>query len=273
MAKTWETALISGGGSGIGLRLAEEFLGMGARVALIDLAFKDGGEGAPRQGGRRESRRPLLDLRGRRERRPELLANVARAGCRGAGHPRHRHQLAPASRTRSEFEKMSEEQFRRVVEINLFGSRNFAAAALPHLQQGAQLALVASLAGIVSNYGYTAYNASKFGVVGFAGALRLECQPKGIAVTVICPPEVETPMVEAERREAPVVTMKLKEFAGTLELEPAVREILAGLRAREFMVIPGSRARLTRRLAGIFPGLLRNISDGIVRKTLAPGRR
>jgi len=85
---------------------------------------------------------------------------------------------------------------------------------------------------------------------------------------VICPPEVETPMVEAERREAPAVTMKLKEFAGTLELEPAVREIFAGLRAREFMIIPGARARLTRRLAGAFPGLLRRISDGIVDKTL-----
>ena len=41
MAKQWETALISGGGSGIGLRLAEEFLGMGARVALVDLAFNE----------------------------------------------------------------------------------------------------------------------------------------------------------------------------------------------------------------------------------------
>jgi NAD(P)-dependent dehydrogenase (short-subunit alcohol dehydrogenase family) len=205
-------------------------------------------------------------------RKAELLANVAGQAAAALG----RVDIAINSagvQNAIEFVKMSEEQFRRVVEINLFGSRNFAAAVLQHLQQGSQLVLVASLAGIVSNYGYTAYNASKFGVVGFAGALRLECQPKGIAVTVICPPEIETPMVEAERREAPAVTMKLKEFAGTLELEPAVREILAGLRAREFMVIPGSRARLTRRLAGMFPGLLRRISDDMVRKTLALGRQ
>jgi len=271
MEKTWETALISGGGSGIGLRLAEEFLGMGARVALVDLRFNAEAQArlAKAAGGSLEGRCWTFEADVRNAGQLETVAREAVAALSGLDIAINSAGVQYVA----EFEKMTEEQFRRVVEINLFGSRNFAAAALPHLRLGSQLALVASLAGIVSNYGYAAYNASKFGVVGFAGALRLECRPKGIAVTVICPPEVETPMVDAERREAPVVTMKLKEFAGTLELEPAVREILAGLRAREFMVIPGSRARLTRRLAGIFPGLLRNISDGIVRKTLVLGRQ
>ena len=271
MASKWETALISGGGSGIGLRLAEEILGTGARVALIDLAFRQEAlaQLAKAAGGKLDGRCWTFEAD---VRNAGQLANVARQAVAALGRVDIAINCAGVQYV-GKFEDISEEQFRRVVEVNLFGSRNFAAAALPHLRRGSQLALVASLAGIVSNYGYAAYNASKFGVVGFAGALRLECQPKGIAVTVICPPEVETPMVDAERREAPVVTMKLKEFAGTLELEPAVREILAGLRAREFMVIPGSRARLTRRLAGIFPGLLRNISDGIVRKTLVLGRQ
>ena len=168
----------------------------------------------------------------------------------------------------AEFEKISEEQFRRVVEINLFGSRNFAAAVAPHLQRGSQLALVASLAGIVSNYGYAAYNASKFGVVGLAGALRIEYRARDIYVSVICPPEIDTPMVKMERLQAPPVTMKLKEFAGAVDIDVAMREILAGLRRRQFMVIPGAKARLTRRLAGMFPALLQRITDSIVRKTL-----
>jgi 3-dehydrosphinganine reductase len=266
MAKVWETALISGGGSGIGLRLAEEFLGMGARVALVDLAFKDEAMArlAKAAGGSPERRCWTFEAD---VRKAELMATVAGQAAAALGHIDIAINSAGVQNA-AEFDKMSEEQFRRVVEINLFGSRNFAAAALPHLRKGSQLALVASLAGIVSNYGYAAYNASKFGVVGLAGALRLEYRPRGIAVTVICPPEVETPMVAAERLEAPAVTMKLKEFAGTLELEPAVREIFAGLRARRFMVIPGARARLTRRLAGTFPGLLRRISDGIVDKAL-----
>lgn len=266
MAWQWKTALITGGGSGIGLRLAEEFLGAGMQVALLDLKFSEdalarlakvaGGaldgrcwtyEADVRQSGQMASavRQATAQLG-----RLDLAINSAGVGYVG------------------EFEKIAEEKFRWVIDINLMGSRNFAAAVLPHLQRGSQLVLVASLAGIAANYGYTAYNASKFGVVGLAGALRLECKPKGIDVSVVCPPEIETPMVEEERRHAPAATTKLKQFAGTLQVESAVRQILAGMRARRFMVIPGARARLTRRLAGIVPGLLQRISDGIVRKSL-----
>jgi len=71
------------------------------------------------------------------------------------------------------------------------------------------------------------------------------------------------------KRMSPKATAKMKEFAGTLQVEPAIREIIEQLLARKYLVIPGFRARLTRRLAGYFPGLLSAISDGIVRKALA----
>ena len=47
------------------------------------------------------------------------------------------------------------------------------------------LALIASLAGLVPGYHYAAYNASKFGVVGLAGALRLEYIARGIEVSAV----------------------------------------------------------------------------------------
>lgn len=97
----------------------------------------------------------------------------------------------------------------RDVEVNLIGSRNFSAAVLPLMTPGAQLALIASLAGLVPNYGYAAYSASKFGVVGLAGCLRLEYRPKGIDVCVVCPPGVETPMVTEERRSGDAVGLEL----------------------------------------------------------------
>lgn len=266
MAEKWKTAVISGGGSGIGLRLAEELLGAGARVALVDLKF---GESAMARlvkaaGGKLDGRVWIFEAD---VRDAALVAEIAEKSVVALGQIDIAINSAGINNV-IEFGDMSEAQFRRVVEINLFGSRNFAAAVWPHLQRGSQLAFVASLAGIVSNFGYAAYSASKFGVVGLAGALRIEGKVRGIDVSVICPPEVDTPMVDAEKAEAPPVTMKLKEFAGTLALEPAVREILANLRVRRFMIIPGSRARLTRRIAGVVPGLLQSITDGIVRKTL-----
>src|SRR3546814_2598867 len=64
-----------------------------------------------------------------------------------------------------------------------------------------RLALIASMAGLTSNYAYAAYGASKFGVVGLATTLRYEYEPLGIGISCICPPEVKTQIGRASCRE------------------------------------------------------------------------
>ena len=130
-----------------------------------------------------------------------------------------------------------------------------------HMRSGGHLALVASIAGVVSNYGYAAYSSSKFGVVGLASALRIECRTQGIGVSVICPPEVETPMVEEERRTAPAVTMQTKQFAGTVSLDDLCTQVVHGLEQGRFMIVPGSwRARFTVFLGRTFPRLMASVT-------------
>ena len=75
--------------------------------------------------------------------------------------------------------------------------------------------------------------------------------------------------VDGERKMSQEATAKLKAFSVSLELEPAVREIIEQLLDRKYIVIPGARARLTYRLARFIPAVLNKISDGIVRKALA----
>src|SRR3546814_19586442 len=95
--------------------------------------------------------------------------------------------------------------------------------------KGSCLALIASMAGLTSNYAYAAYGAPKFGVVGLATTLRYEYEPLGIGISCICPPEVKTPMVASERANGNPVSLELKEFAGSLEIDPACDAMLAGL--------------------------------------------
>jgi NAD(P)-dependent dehydrogenase (short-subunit alcohol dehydrogenase family) len=265
-AKRWETAFVTGGGSGIGLRLTEMLLDRGARVAIFDLRIADAVRAALQarstaHGGSACSFHEV-DIRDRVRLGTAVVEAVACAGAPGLAINCAGTQVSKA------FEELSGEEFDFVVGVNLVGSRNFAAAVLPYLRAGGQLAFIASLAGIVSNYGYAAYNASKFGVVGFAGALRLEYKPKGIAVSVVCPPEVETPMVAAERASGHPISLQLKEFSGTLSVQDACQQILRGLEAQRWMIVPGRRARFTRRLAMIVPGLMNAISDRMVRQAM-----
>jgi len=98
--------------------------------------------------------------------------------------------------------------------------------------------------------------------------LRLECRPRGVSVTVVCPPEVETPMVAEERRTAPAITMQSKQFAGVVTLDDLCEDILRGAARGEWMVVTGFRAKLTRLIARLAPGLMNRLADRMVAEGL-----
>lgn len=263
MNKNWRTIFITGGGSGVGLYLAEKFLRAGMQVALFDLHFSPETQLRLASNSERVSYRIFeLDVRDSAvmeqsvsEATQQLAAPDLAINCAGI-------QLAKP------FEHLTQQEFEQVVSINLFGSRNFAAAVIPVMQRGAHLAFVSSLAGLLPSYSYAAYNASKFAVIGLAGALRLECKPREIAVSVICPGEIMTPMVVKEMETMHPVTRKMKTFAGTLEVHQACEEILVGLAKRKPLIIPGRRAKLAYLLGRWFPGITQHISERMVVDTL-----
>ncbi|WP_281613097.1 SDR family NAD(P)-dependent oxidoreductase [Flammeovirga sp. SubArs3] len=167
------------------------------------------------------------------------------------------------------FNDFAKDDFEELINVNVFGTRNVAEAAFPLLKasQG-QLMLIASLAGIVTNYGYSAYSSSKFATIGFAGVLRSEWKPMGVQVSVACPPEIDTPLVEAERLESPKVAKVLKQFAGNLPLEVACKKMLRRLANKNYMIIPGWKAKFVAINQGLFPSLNNRITDFIIRMFL-----
>jgi NAD(P)-dependent dehydrogenase (short-subunit alcohol dehydrogenase family) len=261
MTVKWQAAYITGAGSGIGLALAEALAARGSRVAAFDLLFTD----EARDRLRRAS--PATEFFAADVRDGPALEAAVRAAVGKIGAPDVAINSAGVQVART-FDQLSQERFDFVIDVNLRGSRNFAAAVLPHLGRDGRLCFIASLAGLVGNYGYAAYNASKFGVIGLASALRIECKPKGIFVTVVCPPEVETPMVFEERRTAPAVTTQAKQFAGSVTLEELCGEVLRGLEHGQWMIVPGGRAKLTAWLARWMPGLMRRVTDRMIAQGL-----
>ena len=261
----WKCAFVTGGGSGIGLGLAERLLERGARVAVLDLALRS--EVRDRLGKLAERSDAACSFHEVDVRNAGGVSAAVEDALGALGAPDLAIHSAGIQTSRA-FDQLTAEEFERVVAVNLLGSRNFAAAVLPAIGPGGRLALIASLAGLVPNYGYAAYSASKFGVVGLAGALRLEYRPRGVGISVVCPPEVETPMVADEHATGDRIGLALKQFSGTLAVDTACDEILAGIDAGRFVIVPGRRARLTRRLAQVVPGLMNAVSDRMVERAL-----
>jgi len=258
---------ITGGGSGIGLALGKRFAARGAHVTVFDMRLRDEAM-LELDAARRfsavpvrsyvmdvadgEQVRRLFNLAAKETGKPDLVFNSA--GIVSA----------------IEFDRLSYDEWDRVIRVNLYGSRNVASAALPLLVPGARLALMASLAGIAGGYGYAAYAASKFGVVGLAEVLRVEWKPRGIEVSVICPPEVDTPMVREERKFRPAATSDMKLFAGTLTVDEAADAIVGGLEKGRYMIVPGGKGKMTYLLTKLLPRMLSHrVADSIVARALA----
>ena len=263
--KQYNRVFVTGAAAGIGRRLAELALEAGADVAAFDRNPEGLGEltRTANQQGRRVHAQ-TVDVRDA----DDLTEAIAEA-IQVLGPPDLAINSAGIQLAKP-FEELSAEEFRRVIEVNLLGSRNFAAAVLPHMRAGGRLALVSSVAGLVPNYSYAAYSASKYAVVGLAEVLRLEYRPRGIDVSVICPPEVETNLVVEERKTQHPASATLKRTAGTLDVDTACRMIFAGLQEGGFMIIPSRRARVVAWMGKYLPRRLAHAgTDLTVRRVLS----
>ncbi|SFR41414.1 Short-chain dehydrogenase [Marinobacter gudaonensis] len=250
---------ITGGASGIGLQLARDYAGSGCAVTLFDIQPTQGAvaelSAIPEAGPVRAFAMDVCD--------PAQVRKVIAEAAAEQGPDLVIHCAGIC--IAAPFEEISDEAYTRLININLLGSRHVAAAVLPYLQSGSQLAFVASIAGLLGCYGYSAYCAAKYGVVGLAEVLRIELAPRGIAVSLVCPPEVETPLVVEERKNRPKQTETLKLMAGTLPVEYAVEQIRRGIDRRRFLIIPGKRARLLWFTNKLLPGsLTRRLTDFLV---------
>lgn len=163
--------------------------------------------------------------------------------------------------------EMKFEAFDRVIQINLYGTRHIVEAVLPRMiaRGSGKIVLVGSLGGIVPVFGYTAYGASKFGVVGLAQCLRYELKPLGISVACFCPGEVLTPGLVEERKNLPPASAALTRIGGTMSAETAVRRLIEGIERNRFMIMPGWKVKTTYWMYRLTPTWLWNaITDAIV---------
>lgn len=184
-----KTALITGGSKGIGLGIAEAMARQHMKVAITSRHFDEAQAAAKHliSLGAEATLAIECDVRGwdaQQNAVREVLADwgqldvvIANAGV---GY------FAP-------IDKMSQEQWHEIIDINLTGAFYTLQASVDALKASkGYLITLASLAGTNFFANGAAYNASKFGLVGFSQAAMLDLRPYGIKVSTIMPGSVAT---------------------------------------------------------------------------------
>src|SRR5262249_37417443 len=117
---------------------------------------------------------------------------------------------------------------------------------------------------------YTDYCASKFALVGFSEALRSELKPHGLTVSVLCPPDTDTPGFATENLTKPEETRAISAGAKILGPDAIAQALLRGMERGTFLTIPGRDGRLGVLAQRLVPGVVRWAMDRTVAQV---GRR
>lgn len=178
-ASGWRV-LITGGGSGIGLRTAELLVADGARVTALDID-EDGLARARSLGDRVRVQR--VDVRSR-----EAVADAVAGAADAMGGLDRVVNSAGVFRF-APFLDITPADWSATLDINLTGTFHVCQEAIPRLVAagGGRVVNVASIAGVRGGANAAHYIASKWGVVGLTRALAVEFGPQGIIVNAVAP--------------------------------------------------------------------------------------
>lgn len=184
------SAYITGGTKGIGYAVAESLMAEGANVTITSRSQKTAEDVAARLNRKGLSGKALgleADVRSMESQSKAVARGVKEFGKidvvvanAGVGH------FSP-------IQELTAEQWQETIDVNLTGVFNSVKAGLDQLiEHKGYLLTIASLAGTNFFARGSAYNASKFGLVGFTQAVMMDVRSQGVKVSTIMPGSVAT---------------------------------------------------------------------------------
>lgn len=199
-----KTVLITGAASGIGLAAARRFLDEGARVVMLDIDAAS----LTKAAGALPQDRVLVQVGDTADKATATAAVKAAVERFGALHVLVNNAGVASS---GDILKTSEEDFDRVMAVNVAGYFHMAKAALPELVKSrGSIVMTSSVSGLGGDWEMFAYNTSKGAVTNMVRAMAMDAAKDGVRVNAVNPSFTKTGMTEDMVSDAKLVA-KFKE--------------------------------------------------------------
>ncbi|NKY50137.1 SDR family NAD(P)-dependent oxidoreductase [Nocardia vermiculata] len=224
------TAVVTGAASGMGRMAAQRLAAGGYRVAALDINEMGLAETARRSPNTTTYTCDISD-----EQAVRTVIEKVRADLGPIDHLVHAAALCRVGSALTH----DVAEMRKVMDVNYGGTVNICQAVVPEMKQsgGGTLVLFASVAGWLPSPGLAAYSSSKFAVVGYHDVLAQELAGTGVRVISVCPPIVETPLLDGIRADNASVVAGQKGVTPEKVLD-AVEQAVADPKAPLF-IFPG----------------------------------
>lgn len=258
--------IVTGGSSGIGKAIASECVRKGAHVAILartpsrlDSAVQEIRSRAP--SAHRAIISAAIDVSDRLQVNREFPRVIEGLGgidvlvnSAGISWPGY-------------LESIPDAVWDSLIMVDYMGTVNTVRACLPYLkkQKHGNIANISSVLGYMGVFGYAAYGAAKFAVVGFSECIRQDLLPYNIRISVIYPPDTDTPQWHEENRIKPPETRVLAGTIKVVSAEKVARACLKGIASGKFTIIPGGMNRFTYFMNRYLPRVVWTIVSGQLR--------
>jgi 3-dehydrosphinganine reductase len=190
---------------------------------------------------------------------PDLVVNAA-----GVAHPGY-------------FQDLSVEIFHWMMDVNYYGTVYVCKAVVSGMvaRGSGHIVNISSGAAFIGRYGYTAYGATKYAVQGFTDVLRSEMKPLGIDVSIVFPPDTDTPQLTYEEELQPPETKALAGIASLISPTWASKSTLMSpdevaesitlqVERGRYMILPGFEIKLLYWLSRILGSGIYPILDWLI---------
>lgn len=250
MAFHGRVALVTGAASGMGRISAWRLADHGAQVAAIDLDEAGLGETAKDRPNIHPIACDVADLD-----QVKALVDRVQSDLGAIDRLTHAAAIMPASL----LAEMPPDRIHHVMRVNFEGTVNVTLSVLPGMRErrSGDVILFGSLAGYVPQLHMGAYDASKAAVNMFGEVLARECEGSGIRITLVCPPMVDTPLLEQVKEGSNPRAVQLGIEQGramnpNIVVDTIEKELERGTR----IILPSFEAKTLHRLRRFAPGFL-----------------